>query len=62
MTFRHTFATHMFEAGVDIEDLKEMLGHTLDTETCTYIHITLDKARQLLNAHDANPYHKGGLR
>jgi len=32
LTFRHTFATHMFEAGVSIQDIKEMLGHDDETE------------------------------
>ena len=59
MTFRHTFATHMFEAQVEVDDIKEMLGHELDTETCIYIHVSLDSARKLLNAHQANPFFKG---
>ena len=48
MTFRHTFATHMFEAGVPIDDIKEMLGHERETETCIYIHITVDGVKSLL--------------
>ena len=59
MTFRHTFATHMFEGQVEVDDIKEMLDHELDTETCIYIHVSLDSARTLLNAHQANPFFKG---
>lgn len=61
LTFRHTFATHMFEAGVDIQDIKEMLGHDLETETTVYVHVTIDAAKRLLNEHLANPsrYSKG---
>lgn len=61
LTFRHTFATHMFEAGVDIQDIKEMLGHDLETETTVYVHVTIDAAKRLLNDHLANPskYAKG---
>ncbi|HWR97059.1 MAG TPA: tyrosine-type recombinase/integrase [Candidatus Methanoperedens sp.] len=55
LTFRHTFATHMFEAGVGLEDIKEMLGHDLDTETTTYVHVTIEAAKRLLNEHLANP-------
>ena len=62
MIFRHTFATHMFEAEVAIDEIKEMLGHDIDTETCIYIHVTLDTARKLLNAHKANPFFKGYIR
>ena len=48
MTFRHTFATHMFEAGVPIDDIKEMIGHEPETETCIYIHITVEGVKSLL--------------
>jgi site-specific recombinase XerD len=55
MTFRHTFATHMFEAGVVVEDIKELMGHSELTETTIYIHVSLDAAKQILNDHLANP-------
>lgn len=55
MTFRHTFATHMFEAGADVEDIKEIMGHSEVTETTVYIHVSLDAAKQILNDHIANP-------
>ena len=51
---RHTFATHMYEAGVSIDDLKEIMGHDDNTETTIYIHITLDAARRMLQEHIAN--------
>lgn len=54
-TFRHCFATHMAEAGVRIEDIKEMLGHDDETETCIYIHVTLKAAKRLLEEHIGNP-------
>lgn len=61
LTFRHTFATHMYEAGVRVEDIKEMLGHDDDTETTIYIHISIDRVKRFLNDHIANPqkYQKG---
>ena len=55
LTFRHTFATHMFEAGATIEEIKELLGHDNASETTIYIHISLDAAKRLLNDHLANP-------
>jgi len=55
LTFRHTFATHMYENGVSIEDLRELMGHDLTTETTLYVHLSLDGAKQLLNDHIANP-------
>jgi site-specific recombinase XerD len=54
-TFRHTFATQMLEAGVPIEDIKEMLGHDDETETCIYIHVTVEAAKQLFENHIGNP-------
>jgi len=62
LTFRHTFATHMYEAGVNMKDIKEMLGHDDETETTVYVHISIDIARQFLKNHIANParYKDGG--
>jgi site-specific recombinase XerD len=45
----------MLEAGVSIDDIKEMLGHDDETETCIYIHVTVDAAKQLLENHIGNP-------
>lgn len=58
-TLRHTFATHMYEAGVSIEDLKEIMGHTDKTETTIYIHVTIEAAKRLLSAHIANGKRSG---
>lgn len=55
LTFRHTFATHMYEAGASVEEIKEMLGHDDESETSVYLHVTLEAARQLLADHVANP-------
>lgn len=51
MTLRHTFATHMYQAGIPVRDIKEMMGHDNNSETGIYIHITLDSMRDLLNKH-----------
>lgn len=48
---RHSFATHMYEAGVSIEDIAEMMGHAHRTETTRYIHVTVPAAQLLLNDH-----------
>lgn len=48
---RHSFATHMYEAGVSIHDIAEMMGHAHRTETTRYIHVTVAAAQRLLNAH-----------
>jgi site-specific recombinase XerD len=54
-TLRHTFATQMLEAGVAIDEIKEMLGHDDQTETCIYIHVTVEAAKKLLENHIGNP-------
>ncbi len=51
LTLRHTFATHMYEAGVNIKDIQEMMGHNHKTETTVYIHVTMNAAIKLLNSH-----------
>ncbi len=58
-TLRHTFATHMFEAGIDIEDIREILGHMVVAETTRYIHITAVAAKRLLSGHVAQTWQYG---
>jgi site-specific recombinase XerD len=52
--FRHTFATHMLEAGVELEELQELLGHDEQSETCLYIHVTVEMAKRFLTHHRSN--------
>ncbi len=54
LALRHSFATHMYEAGITLEDIKEIMGHSNDTETTIYIHVTVDATRAFLNAHISN--------
>jgi site-specific recombinase XerD len=54
LTFRHCFATHMYETGVRIADIKEMLGHDDETETTIYVHVSIATVKRFLQEHIAN--------
>ena len=46
--FRHTFATSLLEADVDIRYIQEMLGHSSITVTEIYTHVALSKQKDIL--------------
>lgn len=49
-TLRHTFGTHLMDAGVDVAVIASLMGHRSPSETSIYLHVLPGKPRAAVDA------------